>query len=266
MRASDPSARANSAFCWLPPGKRQDRVAHVGRADLDALLPLRREFVLRVLRDQQSPAQAPERPHSDVLGDRPERKDAVALPVAGHQRHGLGDFGLRGLVSDRIEHGEEQIRLPVARETRKADHLALSGHEFAPVRLPLRADPHTDRCARRWRGRDRCRIGMRFGAAHRRDELVAIESLGRAARDDAAVAHHDDAVGGAENLAEQVRDQDAARARRDGAAEKAEQLPRGMAVERGGRLVEDDEAQRIGRDREGAGDLDHLPLADRQDR
>ena len=43
-----------------------------------------------------------------------------------------------------------------------------------------------------------------------------------------------------------------------------EELPGRMRVERGGRLVENDEARGRVRDREGARDLDHLPSADRQ--
>ena len=41
-----------------------------------------------------------------------------------------------------------------------------------------------------------------------------------------------------------------------------QELLGGHGIERGGRLIEDDKAQRIGRHREGAGDLGHLALAD----
>ncbi len=70
--------------------------------------------------------------------------------------------------------------------------------------------------------------------------------------------------GGGENLAEEVRDQDAACAGADDAADELQELPRGMRVERGGRLVEDDEVERVFGDGEGAGDLHHLAVPDRK--
>ena len=51
---------------------------------------------------------------------------------------------------------------------------------------------------------------------------------------------------------------------RDDAADEGEKLAGGVRVERGGRLVEDDEASGIVGDGEGARHLDHLALADRQ--
>ena len=78
----------------------------------------------------------------------------------------------------------------------------------------------------------------------RLDEPRPVEAVGGVARDDLAVAHHDDAVAGREHLVEEVRDQDAAQARVDAAPDEGEELARGMRVERRGRLVEDDEPER----------------------
>ena len=60
--------------------------------------------------------------------------------------------------------------------------------------------------APRWRARRRSRV---LGAAHGGDQPVAVEGRGTVGGDDLAVAHHDDAVGIVEHLAEQMRDQDA---------------------------------------------------------
>ena len=110
----------------------------------------------------------------------------------------------------------------------------------------------------------RRRHACQLGAAHRGDELVAVEGGRQVGGDDLAVAHHDDAVRGGEDLAEEMRDQDAARAHADDAADEVQKLPGGMRVERGGRLVEDDEVERVFGDGEGAGDLDHLAVPDRK--
>ena len=61
-----------------------------------------------------------------------------------------------------------------------------------------------------------------------------------------------------------MRDQDAAAARGDEAAHEGEQLAGRMRIERRGRLVEDDQVQRLAGQRESARHLNHLPPADRQ--
>jgi hypothetical protein len=98
---------------------------------------------------------------------------------------------------------------------------------------------------------------------------MAVTSLSRSKaaavrRPRLAVAHDDDAVGILEDFAEEVGDQDATRAAGDDAAHEAQQLAGGVGVERRGRLVEDDETQRVVGDREGARHFDHLALADRE--
>ena len=65
-----------------------------------------------------------------------------------------------------------------------------------------------------------------------------------------------------EDLAEEMRDQDHAPPPATNRRTKARSCPATMRVERRGRLVEDDELHRRVGDREGAGDLDHLPPRD----
>ena len=79
---------------------------------------------------------------------------------------------------------------------------------------------------------------------------------------DAAVAHHHDPVGGRQDLVEKVRDENHRPAFGDEVSHEGEQLAGQHAVQRRGRLVEDDEANRRVGGRECAGDLDHLPPRD----
>ena len=67
-----------------------------------------------------------------------------------------------------------------------------------------------------------------------------------------------------EDLAQQMRDQDAAVAAGDEAAHEGQQLAGRVRVERRCRLVEDDQIERVLGHREGARHLDHLAPADRQ--
>ena len=82
--------------------------------------------------------------------------------------------------------------------------------------------------------------------------------------DDEAVAHDDDAVGGGRISPSRCE----MRIVQPPSAEKrrtnARSCPRDDGVEAGGRLIEDDEPCRRVGDREGPGDLDHLPLGERQ--
>ena len=92
----------------------------------------------------------------------------------------------------------------------------------------------------------------------------AVEGGGAVERHDPGVAHDGDAVGGREDFAEQVGDQDHAAAGRGEAADVGEQLAGEHAVERRRGLVEDHHlGWRVGLG-EGAGDLDHLPAGDRE--
>ena len=61
-----------------------------------------------------------------------------------------------------------------------------------------------------------------------------------------------------------MRDQDAGAAGGNEAAHEVEKLARDDRIERGRRLIQDDELHRNIGHREGASDLDHLPACDRE--
>ena len=84
--------------------------------------------------------------------------------------------------------------------------------------------------------------------------------------DDAAVLHDDHAVARFEHLGQDVADEDRRAARADEAAGVGQKLGRAAGIERGGRLVEDDEARGVAVSgvEEGDRDLDHLAVRDRQ--
>src|SRR3954454_4932834 len=121
------------------------------------------------------------------------------------------------------------------------------GNELLLIALPLGPCPYGDwgrgALARR-SGRGRL-ASASLGAAHGRDQLVAVECGGAVGGDDLAVAHDDDAVRVFEDLAEELRDQDGARAARDDAADEGEELAGGLHVEGRSGLVEDDETERV---------------------
>src|ERR1035437_8505484 len=80
------------------------------------------------------------------------------------------------------------------------------------------------------RGVDRGMLAP-FGAPHCVHQLVPIEVGGTTARDDFAVAHHDDAIGVVENFAEKVRNQDAACPVRDNATDESKELTGRLRIE-----------------------------------
>src|SRR5450631_1711251 len=119
------------------------------------------------------------------------------------------------------------------REAGKPDDLALMRDQLRGARLSFGAGadakrrlPADRRCARAGVAR------MSIGAAHGRHQPVAIEGPGRGIGDGLAVAHDDDAVADVENLAKEVRDENAADASGDHPTRKVEQLPRAMSIER----------------------------------
>ena len=95
---------------------------------------------------------------------------------------------------------------------------------------------------------------------HQPNDLVHRQILRALGCNMSAVAHYRDLVGYAEYLFHLVRDVDYAASARLELLDYAEKMLDLAVVERGGRLVEDDDLRVIG-DR--LGDLDHLPLADR---
>ena len=165
-----------------------------------------------------------------------------------------------------IEGRKKKIGLAVAGKPREADDFALARQHLPTVRLTRRAHPHANRRIGPFgRGDGACRARLiALDASHRGDELGSGEVPRGVGGDDLPVAHDDDAVAGFQDLAENVRNQHAAQPRSDGAAHIGEQLSGRVRVERGRRLVQDHEARRRVRDGEGAGDLDHLPPADRE--
>ena len=187
--------------------------------------------------EQRALQEAAERGDGDVGGDGPEREDAVALPVAGDERDGPATSCRRA----RSKTG------PAARSGR--------GRRGRRGRRPRRGGRGARREARWPRGRARTTGRRRVGAdggevsapprgttlPMARTRLAAVEGGGRVERGDPGVAHDGDAVGGGEDLAEEVRDEDDAAAVGGEAAHVGEELAREHAVERRGGLVEDDE-------------------------
>jgi hypothetical protein len=104
------------------------------------------------------------------------------------------------------------------------------------------------------------------GLSHGRHQPLAVGLAGRRGLHHLPVAHHDQPVGHREDLAQLVRDEHAGLAFGHEAADVGQQLRGGLPVERGGRLVEDHQFQRLrpGRDGERARHFHDLPLADRQ--
>src|SRR5580658_1039145 len=131
-------------------------------------------------------------------------------------------------------------------ETRQADDLARMGDQLLTVGLTI--GPYADPDRRiltgtaTARGLDARPLGR--DPAHRSDQTVPIERYGEIRYDHLAVAHDGDAVAIVQNLAEDVGDQCAAHASSNRISDIAEQLTRGLLVERGGRLVEDHEPRR----------------------
>ena len=173
-------------------------------------LPLRRQRVLRGLARSASRGAS-----SSASGRRCSRRSTRAETCrrsAGRRPpgpRGSVDFRLTGLAPGRIEHGQQQIGLAMAGEAGKADDLALPGHEFASVRLPLGANPHPDR-------RGRLRPGAATASACASAPPMAATSLSRSklavaplvTTRPSRITTTRSRV--AKDFAQQVRDQDAA--------------------------------------------------------
>ena len=242
-------------------GQRQDVVVHVGRPDADPLPPAARELGLAHRRRPAQPRQLAQRADGDVPGDRPEREDAVGLPVAGHQRGAAVDLDALAPRAGGIEDAQQHLALALAAPARRAprsrpDRPPAPGRRLRPG---CAAGHGCSRVAIARRRRSLRRLG---DVAHGGHERVARELAGRSRRDDQAVAHHHDPVGGGQDLAQEMRDQDAGAAAGHEAAHEGEQLVGHDRVQGRGRLVEDHQpAGHVG-DGEGARDLDQLALPD----
>ncbi len=225
----------------------KDVVVHVRRANGHSCLPRcgQRGFGLEV--DQPKPAHGPERSDGRVLADGPEIEDAVRLAVAGDEGNAAGHLG-----TPSREDVEQHPRLSMAGKPGQADHfsapdLKASGPD--DHRLSRRVAPLGTYVFPRLR-------------AHRRDQRVAGEVGCLALRNGPSVLHHHDAMGRGQDFAEEMRDQDDGGAALGLRFHIGQELLGGHGIERRGRLIQNDKAQRIGRQREGAGNLGHLALAD----
>ena len=98
-------------------------------------------------------------------------------------------------------------------------------------------------------------------ADHHRDQLALVELADRRGADTGAVAQHRHAVGEREDLRQLVADIDDADALVAQHAHDRQQLLDILFDQRGGRLVHDQDARIL---RQGPGDLDPLPVRDRQ--
>ena len=104
---------------------------------------------------------------------------------------------------------DQEIGLAMAAEAGKADDLAAEGGELGPLALARRPRAHP-RAAALALGGEGDAHGLLLGdAAHGADQGVAGEFAGRPGIDDLAVAHDHHPVRGAEDLAEQMGDEDA---------------------------------------------------------
>ena len=255
IRASEPSARAKSAFCWLPPDNDRIGLAHVRCMDLEPLTPGDAHRRLGLLVHEPATQQLAERGDRDVLRDRPQREDPVGVPVAGHDRDRAVD---RRVATRPVEDAQQHLGLALSREARQSDDLAFMGDEADRLAGPwVRA--HSDRQVRAIAARrDPLRHGL-GDVAHRPDERFAVEGGGAVVSDDEAVAHDDDPVCRGQDLSEEVRDEDRRATFGTEPAYEREKLARDDSVEAGCRLIEDDEPCRPVGDGEGPRDLHHLP-------
>ena len=226
------------------------------------------ELGLALAGDEQALAERGDRADADVLGDRPEREDAVGLAVAGDQRHRRRDLDAAARRRDApSKMSQEQLRLAVPGKAGKADDLALDGRRARRRRsgasgrartrtavLPraasrlgaVRGALAGARCPSRWTSLSRSKASARSAATTLPSRMTTTRS--ECCRISPRRC--------------EIRMQLAPVA--DDAADEGEELAGGMGVERGGRLVEDDEVERVVGDGEGARDLDHLAAADRE--
>ena len=107
----------------------------------------------------------------------------------------------------------------------------------------------------------RLRLRALHLAEHVLDQRAPVDLVDRVRRDAQAVAQHRHAIAELEDLVEPVRDEDDAPTLRDELARRPEHPLDLRLAERRGRLVEDEQACVAD---EQAGDLDELPLADRE--
>ena len=179
---------------------------------------------------------------------------------------GSSTLASRLLLSRGVEQPPEHLGLALAGEPGEPDHLAAIGGELAPVGLRRRPRSRARRAGRPLRAAAAARVAaapfatlpiaatsesrVKPAAGRSATTLPSRMTMMRLAVERISPRRCEMRMHGA--------------AARDEAADEGEELPGDMRVERGGRLVEDDERQRRVGDREGARDLHHLPAADRE--
>ena len=175
-----------------------------------------------------------------LRGDRPEREDAVGLPVAGDERHRRRR---PRRPSARLEDLHQQLGLAVAAEAGEADDLAAVGDELAGRRRG-RAGGRGPRGWRRSRGRrrrPRSRRGRRR-CPWRATRLARSKAAARSSGDDPARRASPRCGRRCARISpSRCEIRMTLPPLGDEAADVGEQLRRRARVERRGRLVEDDQ-------------------------
>ena len=113
--------------------EREDIVAHVRGADIDPFLPALGKLVLQLGRNQRTSAKRGNRANADIFGDRPERKNPVALAVSGNQGDRISDLEPGQTSRCPTKNREQQFRLSMTGETGQSDDFALMRHQFDAV-------------------------------------------------------------------------------------------------------------------------------------
>ena len=247
--------------------QRQDVVVGVGRADLDLVDP-----AFRPARARGVAKPASRRAGRRSSGCRYSRRSTTAERCRrpGGRRRPAPPARSPRCAACRREAAPKisrmSLRLAMSGEPGQADDLAFMRGELGAVGLRAaawraRAAAARPPARRYWRAprRLRCSTSPMAATSFCRSKAAALPAAttlpSRMTTMRSRIVEH---------LAEQMRDQDGADAAGDGAAHEGQQLAGRVGVERRGRLVEDDQVQRIVGDGEGARHLDHLAPADRQ--
>ena len=205
IRASDASARANSAFCWLPPDSDRMLASMSGRADADPLPPRHGERPSPGAdRSGRTSVRLPSERTDDVAGDRPERKDAVRS--AGRRRPGPPEPrpALPHRAFPRRRTGAAACRLTMARQAPPGPRYR-PGWRQAPCRRSGRRQcQHLLRPVRRGVDQPLPHYPLptvpHRRRAHAADDDSAREFRRPAVEHDPAFPHDHDPLGGAQHL------------------------------------------------------------------
>ena len=241
MSALEPSARANRAFCWLPPESDRMGSSMFGGLDGQPFLPGRAQAFLGPVIHEPPPHQLAKRADGDVLVDRPEREHAVVLPVAGHDRDAAPDLGAAaGAIEDAL--AASAVCPWPARPARPTISPSCAIRLMvSPCRSSVRTRSGRTERSVPFLGRLHLVLG---DVAHRGHQRITGEGAGAVGGHDPPVTHDHDAVRGAQDLRQQVRDEDDGAAFLGEATHEREQLAGHDGVQARRRLVEDDQLGR----------------------